>query len=276
MATKVIPLRGPGRPAFEQANRDAADRFTHACRHIFISKELKFSLWRQLAEQLEAVIRDGKLEAHSRIPSEEAMAEMFGVSRPVVRNAMQALAARGLVVKVHRKGIFVGVPPLDTDFITTNLSAYDDMIARGHKVTTHTFEFLRTVPDQDEREALQLDKDETVIRVGRVFWMDDHPITYTRMSLHGEKLPGFEALDIEDRSILGLARERYGLKLKRAERWFKATFPPRDVSEAMNLAENTPMIWIESIAYLGDNTPFEYYRAYYHSETARIHLSVID
>ncbi|MEP3277108.1 MAG: GntR family transcriptional regulator [Stappiaceae bacterium] len=276
MADDVIPLRGPGRPAFNQANRDAADRFTFACRKISISKDIKWPLWRQLAEQLEAVIRDGVLEPHSRIPSEEAMAEMFGVSRPVVRNALQTLASRGLIVKVHRKGIYVGAPPLETDFITTNLSAYDDMIARGHKVSTHTFEFLRALPDAKEQEALQLKPDETVIRIGRVFWMDNHPITHTKMTLHGGKLPGFEALDIEDRSVLGLVRERYGLSLKRAERWFKACFPPKDVSLAMNVSENTPMIWIESIAYEANNTPLEYYRAYYNSDTARVHLSITE
>lgn len=276
MTSSVVPIRGPGRPTFDQADKPAADRFQRACGHISVSKSLSLPLWRQLAEQFEVVIRNGALEPHSRIPSEEALAEMFGISRPVVRNAMQTLASRGLIVKVHRKGLFVGSPPLETDFLTANLSVYDDMVARGHKVTTETFEFKRAVPDEDEREALQLSGDDQVVRIRRVFRMEEEPITYTEISLHGGKLPGFEALDIEDRSILGLIRERYGLRLRRAERWFKAVAAPRNISEVMDVPVGTPMIWIESIAYDAKNSPLEFYRAYYNSDIARMHLSIVD
>lgn len=276
MTGSVVPLRGRGRPAFDQADKQGAERFERACSHISVSKSLKLPLWRQLAEQLEAVIRDGGLEPNSRMPSEEALAEMFGVSRPVVRNAMQMLAGRGLIVKLHRKGNFVSIPPLETAFLTTNLSVYGDMVARGHKVSSETFEFRRVNPSEDEREALRLAPGETVIRVGRVFWMDNQPITHTQMSLHGEKLPGFEALDIKDRSVLGLVRDRYGFTLRRAERWFKAVTAPADVCEVMNVAPGSPMIWIESIAYDADNSPLEFYRAYYNSNAARMHISIVD
>ena len=269
------PLRSPGRPSFDQADKAAADRFKRACRHIALSKSLKLPLWRQLSEQLNAVINSGGLQAHSRIPSEEALADLFGVSRPVVRNALQSLAARGLIVKVHRKGIFVGAPLLEGDFVTTNISAYD-MIDRGHRVSSQTFQFVRTSPDDQEREALQLEADGTVIRIERVFWMDGAPISYALTSLHGEKSPGFESLDIEDRPVLGLLRDRFDRRITRAERWFKAANPPRDVAEKLQVSADLPMIWIESIGYEADNTPLEYYRAYYNSDVARIHLSIMD
>ena len=38
----------------------------------------------------------------SRMPSELALAGQFGVSRPVVRNALQPLVGKGLVVKLPR------------------------------------------------------------------------------------------------------------------------------------------------------------------------------
>lgn len=276
MTSSVVPLRGPGRPSFDQADKPAADHFQRVCGHISLSKTLKVALWRQLAEQFEAVIRNGALEPHSRIPSEEALAEMFGVSRPVIRNAMQALARRGLVVKLHRKGIFVGSPPLETDFLTTNLSVYDDMVGRGYRVSSTTHEFTRAEPNDRERETLKLSADDTVVRVGRVFLMDDRPLTYTNMSLHGGKVPGLEALDIEDRSILGLIRERYGVRLRRAERWFKAVIAPDDICVAMKVPRGTPLIWIESVAYDSSNSPVEFYRAYYNSDVARIHMSIVD
>jgi len=275
MTYSETAIRGPGRPSFDRADKLATDRFFKTCRQITICKLRKLPLWRQLAEQLEAVIKRGELEAHSRMPSEEALADLFGVSRPVVRSALQSLAARGLIVKVHRKGIFVGTPPLEGDFITRNISAYD-MIDRGHRVTSRTFQFLRAAPDDQERQALQLEEDGTVVRIERVFWMDGAPISHAVTSLHGEKAPGFEDLDIDDCSVLGLLRDRYDRRISRADRWFKASMPPSDIALKLNTTVDVPMIRIESIGYEVDNTPLEYYCAYYNSEIAQIHLSVVD
>ena len=273
--TNTAKARRPGRPAYDLADRSAAAQFEAIRRDIRLDKASKRPLWRQISEALEAAVRGGGLAPRSRLPSEEALAAMFGVSRPVVRNALQALAGRGLVVKLHRKGIFVGDPPPETGFITTNLAAYDDLVARGHKVTTRTFELYRSAPDPEERAALQLDDGDTVVRIGRVFFMDGKPITHARISFHGAKVPGFENEDMEGRPILRHIQERYGRSLSRAERWFKAVMPPADVADAMDLGPDTPVIWIESIAYEADNTPLEYYRAHYNSETAVVHLSVI-
>lgn len=276
MRKTVVPFRRPGRPAFEQADKPAAERFRDACRHISISRDGRVPLWLQICEQLEGIIQKGDIEPHSRMPSEETLAEMFGVSRPVIRKALQTLASRGLVVKIHRKGVFVGAPPMQTDFLTKHLSVYDDMVSRGHKVVTNTFLLERTAPDDDERDALQLGSDDTVIRIERVFWLNGKAIVYAHISLHGGKLPGFENLDIENRSLLGVVRERYGLRLCRAERWFKAAIAPPDVSTVMEIEAGSPLILIESIAQDAENTPLEYYRAYYNSEVARMHLLITD
>jgi len=40
---------------------------------------------------VEKIIRSGTLEVHSHIPSEEALANIFQLSRPVIRNALKAL-----------------------------------------------------------------------------------------------------------------------------------------------------------------------------------------
>lgn len=233
-------------------------------------------MWRQLAEQLETVIRRGGIEPKSRMPSEEALAKKFGVSRPVVRSALQKLALRGFVVKLHRKGVFVGEPKPETDFITTNLAAYDDLVSRGHKVTTKTFEVYRAAPDEREREALQLENNSTVVRLVRGFWMDGEPISHAHISFHGDKVPGLENVEIEGKPILRYIQQTYGRKLARAERWLKAVLPSADVAKDMDIPIDLPMIWVESIAYEADNSPLEYYRAHYNSDAALVHLLVIN
>lgn len=266
--------RGPGRPRYDQEDSASAKAFLQVCKGIALTREGALPLWRQLSDQLETAIRRGDLEPHSRIPSEPALCQIFGVSRPVVRSALGQLATDGLAVKMPRKGMFVGAPPPESDFITSNLSVFEDMVTRGHRVSTKTFDFTKRSADSAEQEAFGIGPDDQVVHIGRVYLIDDTAITCTRISLPSTKLPGFEDLDIEGRSIFGLIRERYDRRPQRAERWFNACHPTQEAAELMGLAVTTPMIWIESIAYEADGTPLEFYRAYYNSEAARIHIAI--
>ena len=57
--------------------------------------------------QLLASIESGRFEVDSRLPSENALAETFGVSRPVIREALVSLQALGLVAVRNGRGNFV-------------------------------------------------------------------------------------------------------------------------------------------------------------------------
>ncbi|WP_394199233.1 GntR family transcriptional regulator [Litoreibacter albidus] len=263
-----------GRPSFEQSDGHATAAFRREVSRIVLSREASSPLWLQLSDQFENLILSGKLAPESRIPSESALCSIFSVSRPVVRSAISALAARGLVNKLPRKGMFVGKPPRDSSFVTSNVSLFDDMIARGAKIRTRTYELKKCLADEEERAALQLDDDAEVVRVARVFWVDERPITYTNIAFPADKVPGFEKSDLEGQSVLGMISDLYDRQLVRAERWFSATMPTDEVCEKMDITGDKPLIWIESIGYENDGSPLEYYRAFYNSQAARIHVSV--
>ena len=60
-----------------------------------------------IVDKLEGMILEGSLKAGERLPAERALAEQFGVSRPSLREAMQKLAARGLLVSRQGGGNYV-------------------------------------------------------------------------------------------------------------------------------------------------------------------------
>jgi GntR family transcriptional regulator len=266
--------RGAGRPSYEEAHGHATEAFRRECARVVLSREAASPLWLQLSDQLENLILSGKLAPESRIPPESALCEIFNVSRPVVRSAIGALASRGLVNKLPRKGMFVGNPPRESGFVTANVSLFDDMMARGARIRTRTFELSKGAADAEERAALQLGEADEVVRVSRVFWVDDRPITYTNIALPAKKVPGFERQEVEGQSILGMIRDLYKRQIVRAERWFTAVMPTVEAAERMGVPEDEPLIWIESVGFENDGSPLEYYRAYYNSQAARIHVSV--
>ena len=60
-----------------------------------------------IVEQLEGMILEGTLKSGERLPAERALAERFGVSRPSLREAIQKLAAKGLLVSRQGSGNYV-------------------------------------------------------------------------------------------------------------------------------------------------------------------------
>ncbi len=68
-------------------------------------------LYEQIAEVLAGRIAEGVYAPRRRVPSEAAICDEFGVSRPTARAAIQLLSRRGLIVTVRGKGSFVTEQP---------------------------------------------------------------------------------------------------------------------------------------------------------------------
>ena len=71
-------------------------------------------LYRQIAEQLRALIERGEFEPGTRLPPERDLANQLGVSRPSVREALIALEVEGRVEVRMGSGIYVRAPEAAT------------------------------------------------------------------------------------------------------------------------------------------------------------------
>ena len=70
----------------------------------------KFSATHEIASYLASRIRDGDMLPGTRLPTEQALALQFEVSRPVVREAISRVKADGLVRSKQGSGLYVAGP----------------------------------------------------------------------------------------------------------------------------------------------------------------------
>lgn len=68
----------------------------------------------QIAGELEQEILTSKLAPGERLPSEERLCERFGVSRTVIREAIQQLRGRGLLRTLKGSGTYISDPSLES------------------------------------------------------------------------------------------------------------------------------------------------------------------
>lgn len=89
-----------------------------------------------ITERLEAMILEGSLKPGQRLPPERELAKRFGVSRPSLREAIQKLAAQGLLTSRQGGGTFIN-DTLSSGYTDPLL----DMLARHQEFHLDLLEF---------------------------------------------------------------------------------------------------------------------------------------
>ena len=251
----------------------AARKFRTVVGSSRIDRDSKTPLWVQLKSCLEDAIYSGLLPEGLRLPSESVICAAFGLSRPVVRNALAALSAEGLVVKEARRGMYVAARPPEVGFMTAAKGVFEDLAAKGYEVAVRTFEFGLREASATERRVFGLPHRHRTIRIQRVYRVDGKALTHTTISLSAHRLPGMEYLDIENQSVFDTIRTHYGLRPQRADRWIRAAIAPALVAERMGIAPGKPLLHIESIAFDLDGNALEYYDAYYDADVSPLYIA---
>ena len=100
--TPAPPDAGPAAPATPA---------TPASGPLLITPGQRGRLSDQLYGQIFEQITSGRLKVGEQLPSENEISERFGVSRPVVREALQRLRADGLITSHQGLGTFVSHQP---------------------------------------------------------------------------------------------------------------------------------------------------------------------
>jgi GntR family transcriptional regulator len=123
-------------------------------------------LYRQVEERMMTRIGESG-EPDSLIPTEEELAEIFGVSRITIRKAVEVLVAKGMLGR--RRG--VGTRILRTRMVEDlgRLRSYTEEVeGEGFKVVTKVLSVQTVVPPKDVRAALRLKRGERALRLQRV------------------------------------------------------------------------------------------------------------
>ena len=95
-------------------------------------------LCEQVARQIQNMIVDGYLQEGNQLPPERELAEKFGVSRTVIREAIKVLGARGLVEVIPGRGTFV--TSLDTEAV----SLYMGLLVKARSASLLQFHEIRS------------------------------------------------------------------------------------------------------------------------------------
>jgi DNA-binding GntR family transcriptional regulator len=209
-------------------------------------------------EALLAEISAGNWPPGALVPSEPELCQQFGVSRTTIRRAVSELSAEGRLSVVQGRGTFVATPKLEERFVQRAFGLYEDLERRGITVTTRVLRQDVVDPPAEVARRLRLKPGERAHLLVRLRAVHGEPILLSTTYIPEPLCPGLAAEDLSQGSLYRLLKERYGLVIHRGDRRLEAVAAGPQDARLLDIALASPLLLMDSVAYLANGRPFEH------------------
>lgn len=215
---------------------------------------------RPLYQQVDNIIRkrliDNVWAPGTALPSEMQLAAELKVSQGTVRKALNDLVAENLLYRRQGLGTFVSEHTERRSlFLYFNLVADDG----SHQLPVSRILTCDYAVARDrERDRLQLEPGDEVIRFTRARSFKDEPVIYETVTLPRKLFPGLGAdVDIPDH-LYRFYQTVYGITVVKADEHARAVAATAEEACVLGIAEGAPLLEIDRIALTLDSRPVEW------------------
>ncbi|NNN08236.1 MAG: GntR family transcriptional regulator [Acidimicrobiaceae bacterium] len=214
---------------------------------ISLDRDSPIPLYFQIAQQIEAAIEGGDLKPGETISSEFELAELLGVSRPTIRQAIQQLFLKGYVVR--RRGIGTVVIHRRIHRSASTSSFFDALVASGRTPRTEVLSLTVEPAPNDVARALLLSNGTLVLSVTRIRYADDEPIALMMNHIPTDIFDSVPTkAQLEGESLYSLIR-RHGIELDYANQEIAARVATPKESNALKSTRGATLLTMSRTAY---------------------------
>ena len=228
----------------------------------------------QVYDALIEGIRQGHLPPGSQLPNELEQCDLFGVSRTVIRQALNDLVAKGMVIRKKGKGTFVAEPKIKESLVQKLTGFYQDMVEQGFKPVTHVLKQELVQASGEIASHLQVELDTEVIEIERLRFVEDEPIQFTTTYVPYDLCRELLDEDLSSQSLYAFLEKQCGIMIERGHRSVEAIVANASEAKQLNVKKGAPLIMLESVSFQGDGTPVEYYRAVHRGDRTRFEVEL--
>ena len=205
-----------------------------------------------LKEEIASFLRPGDC-----LPSENELAERFGVNRHTIRRAVDELIAEGLLERRHGKGTFVLDGP--ADYVLGSGTRFTENIESLGKTAGNRILRKLVIPARGGvATRLRLAENEPVVWIESLRLADDRPICVISHFLPQHLFPNLLA-EYHGGSLHEHLATHYACTLRRIESLVSAALPQGDDAKLLGMPQNQPVLRVKSVNVSErDGTPLEY------------------
>jgi GntR family transcriptional regulator len=199
------------------------------------------------------------------VPSENQLAETFGVSRMTARKAIDIIEREGFVERVPGKGTFVKKKQHYTTgfFRVRPFQKWADDL--NVVLTTEVQE--AQIVDPPAHVSKQLESSEQLILIRRLWFFDKKPVRYEIRYLRPDICAGILWEDLKNESIHNILMNKYKLQLTRISQSMEAIILSEETAPIFDVRPGYPAFHIKRTIYSFDD-PVTYVEYYMRGEMA--------
>lgn len=229
-------------------------------------------LYFQVAEQFEKAILDGLIAPGERIDNEVALAKDLGLSRPTMRQAIQVLVDKGMLVRKRGVGTQVVHGKIRRSVELTSL--FDDLNAAGQKPRTEVISVGKVAADEDVARELQLTEGQDVWSLERLRFVGDQPLAIMHNFIPVDVVD-LDSVNLEKTGLYAFLRES-GVLMRVARQRIGARGALAAEAILLQEKKGAPLLTMSRTAYDNAGRAVEYGRHAYRPDLYAFELTLVD
>jgi GntR family transcriptional regulator len=240
---------------------------------MLVDRKSHIPLYVQIKQSLQERIQD--LQPGDKLPGENQLCELYGVSRIVARRALNEMANEGLVVREMGRGTFVAEPKISESLVQKLTGFYQDMEERGHEPVSEVLRQEVVHAGPKVANYLEVDPGHPVILIERLRFVQDEPIVLVTTYLPESLCPALVNADLVRQSLYVFIEKEYGLVIVRGRRTIESVPANEYEAQLLEVKTGAPLTLLDSVSYLEDGTPLEYYHALHRGDRSKFEVELV-
>ena len=204
----------------------------------------KIPQYKKLYEILRKHITDGIYKEGDLLPSENELCQLYGMTRPTVRQSLSTLAADGYIKKHQGKGSIVHVMQREIGILS--VSGTTSAVGDRNLMTKIIVKPVLIPWGNDFMFPLsELEKESGCIYMERLRLLEGIPIFYDISYISNINLPRITSRQFENKSLFQILRDHYLIEIRGGEQRIKAIPASVRISSFLQLRKNQPVLHLE-------------------------------
>lgn len=240
-----------------------------------IDRDSVIPYYYQLKEYLKRLIDEKQIPEGEKISSEMELCREHGVSRTVVRQALNELVNEGLLTRRKGKGTFVSRPKIIGNLLQDLYGFHKDMTGQDLEVKSIILDFCIIEANKKVVEILRLKPGEKVFKLVRLRYVNNEPIVYVTSYIPYSFCPGLVDEDLSKVSLYSILEKKYGLEIVSSRRSIEAIAATEDVASMLDMPKDAPLLLLRSVSYHKNDIPVEYYEAKHRGDRSGFTVNLV-
>ncbi|WP_144719523.1 GntR family transcriptional regulator [Agrococcus jejuensis] len=237
-----------------------------------LDRESATPLYIQLADVIRAKIQRGDWQPDQRIPSENELNQLYGISRMTARQVLARLVDEGLLFRVQGKGTFVS-----RSKISTRSPSYqgirEQLEQQGYATDTELLGQRLEPASTRVAQALDIPTGTPTFIVRRLRRVDGTPISVHESHVPEALAPGVIERDLVAEQLCTVLDRDFGLRMTKVLETLETTAASANDAKLLAVHEGTPILQLEQRISSPSSKPFEFTRIRFRGDMVRLEFT---